>query len=327
MDWREAYERKFLTPEEAAGLVKSGDTVLFTAGREGRAVGYALAGRLGEVQNVRVMLPTPGYDFPWYDEGWQGSFAVTVGLPTDACQDALDGRRADFYFGDLIPFRTLGDWDEPDMVITEVSPPNEKGFCSFGAALWNKKRTLRSGRVKIAEVNPNLIRTYGENYIHVSEIDYFVEHVSAGREPGQGSLAGRAQREPGPHHQDIARHVNSLLRSGDTLQIGVGRTTEPLVRLGALNGKEDLGYHSEATPAGIITLVKEGVINGKHKTINRELAVVTTIGGGTREEMAYVHENPQFRLMEVEYLEDVRVISAHDNFAGINNALAVDLTG
>ena len=34
MNWREEYEKGFISPEEAANFVKSGDLVVFTSGRE-----------------------------------------------------------------------------------------------------------------------------------------------------------------------------------------------------------------------------------------------------------------------------------------------------
>jgi len=327
-DWHEEYQRKFISAEAAAQKVKSGDKVAFTSGREAFAVGLALAARMGELENVHILVPTPTYDFGWYDDGWQDAFDITVRIPTATCQDAIDARRIDFDPGTLIPFADVPEAPyKADVILTEVSPPDEHGFCSFGASLWAKKRQIADADTVIAEVNNNLIRTYGDNYIHVSEIDYFVEHVSAGVGMKSGSLAGRALKEPEPYLKTIAGNVRQLIRDGDTLQIGVGRTTEPLVKLGLFEGKRDLGWHSEATPPGVITLVKEGVINGKYKTINQGKVVVTSIGGSSAEEMAWVNNNPLFHLVDVAYLEDIRVIASHDNMVAINNALMVDLTG
>ena len=297
-------------------------------GREAHAVGLALTARKDELQGVRVHVPTPGYDFGWYDEGWQDSFEVTIWMTTATCQEAVDARRCDVNIGAPISLHRSSLAAIPaDVVITEVSPPDEKGFCSFGQSLWNKKEQLRKGRVKIAEVNKNLIRTFGNNFIHVSEIDYFVEHIPSGGAPGIGSLAGRKLAEPPPYVRDIADYVSELIYDGDTIQIGVGRTTEPLVRLGMLNNKHDLGMHSEATPPGVITLVREGVITGKYKTLHPGKVVVTSLGGGTKQEMEWANNNPIFELVEFEYLEDIKVIAAHDNMVAINNALAVDLSG
>ncbi|MFH2011110.1 MAG: acetyl-CoA hydrolase/transferase C-terminal domain-containing protein [Pseudomonadota bacterium] len=327
-EWQKEFERKLVPAEEAAKKVKSGDKVVFTTGREAYAVGLAIAVRMGELKNVKIMVPTPSYDFGWYDEGWQDAFNISIIMPTATCQEAVDAKRIDVSLGTSISmYRPIASTVEADVVLTEVSPPDEKGFCSFGQSLWDKRAQIKLGKIVIAEVNKNLIRTHGDNYVHVSEIDYFVEHISSGAVPATGSLAGRALKGPQPYLKDIAKHVNGLINDRDTIQIGVGRTTEPLVKLGMLNGKKDLGIHSEATPPGIITLVKEGVITGEYKTTNQGKVVVTSLGGGSKEEMLWASNNPLFELVGVDYLNDIRVIASHDNMVAINNVLAVDFSG
>jgi 4-hydroxybutyrate CoA-transferase len=100
-----------------------------------------------------------------------------------------------------------------------------------------------------------------------------------------------------------------------------------MVSLGLFDGKHDLGFHTQATPQGVISLVRDGVITGKYKTLHPGKVVATSIGGSSREEMEWVNENPLFLLVDVTYLEDIRIIAAHDNMVAINNALAVDLMG
>jgi len=326
-DWQEEYKKKIVPAETAASLVKSGDRVAFTLGREALAVGLALAARKDELKDVHILDPFPGYDFGWYDPGWEDSFEITIWMPTALSQQMMDERRCHLEVSDMLARSffngELG--DALDVVITEVSSPDNKGFCSFGASLWNKRRHIKKAKLVIAEVNPNLIRTYGDNYVHVSEIDYFVEHAHSGATPGLGSLAGRALKELQPHLKDICGYVSEIIKDGDTVQIGVGRTTEPLVRLGLIDGKHDLGWHSEATPPGVIALVKEGVINGSRKTLHPGKVVVTSIGGSTTEEMNWVHENPLFWLVDVEYL--YRTVALNDNMVTINNAVVIDLGG
>lgn len=327
MDWRDEYKRKLISAEQAASMVKSGDRLVFAAGREAFSIGLAVAARKDELKNVHVYVPSPGYDFGWYDPGWQDSFDVAIGMPTITSQDSLDARLVDVLIGTLIPFEEGPTAPKPDVLLTEVSPPDDHGFCSFGASLWNKHKQIHESKLTIAEVNNNLIRTYGDNYVHVSEIDYFVEHITTGGAPGMGTLGGRTPREPDVYIKKVAQNVASLIRDGDTIQIGIGRTTEPLVKLGIFSGRSDLGWHSEATPPGVISLVRQGVINGSRKTLNPGKCVVTSIGGSSREEMEWVNMNPLFMLVDVSYLEDIRIIAAHDNYVAINNALVLDLSG
>ena len=327
INWQEEYKKKLVSADEAASHVKSGDRVVFTPGREALAIGLALASRKEELKGVRIFTASPTFDFGWYDEGWQENFDITIMMPTGVCQEAVDAKRIALNPGTLIPFEEGPDAPPPDLLLTEVSEPDERGFCSFGASVWNKRRVIKEAKLKIAEVNPNLIRTYGDNYVHVSEIDYFVEHLSMGGAPGTGTLAGRAIKETEPYLYKVAQNVSELIKDGDTMQIGVGRTTEPLVRLGIFKGRRDLGWHSEATPGGVISLVREGVINGSRKTLHPGKCVVTTLGGGTKEEMDWASMNPLFMLVDVGYLEDLRVIAAHDNMVAINNSLIIDLSG
>lgn len=216
---------------------------------------------------------------------------------------------------------------EADVLFTEVSPPDENGYCSFGASVWGKKRAVECAKLVLAEVNKNLIRTYGENYVHVSEIDYFVEHVSGGKRPGATDLLGRKTWEPGEVEKRIAQYVSTLIKDGDTLQIGVGSTSEWVAHLGALNNKVDLGWHSETTPRGIIKLVREGVITGKRKNVNRGKVIAVAVGGGDKEDMDFVNNNPLFELYDADYVLNPAVIGLNENVVAINSAIAIDLTG
>ena len=325
--WREEYQRKQISAEEAAALIKPGDYVAFTLGREAHAVGRAIADRREDLHNVKVLVPFPGYDFGWYEPGWEESFELTIYHPTSTAQKMLDERRCDLEITDIL-CQSEGTRRISDVVITEVSSPNENGFCSFGSSLWNKRQHIRKGKLVIAEVNENLIWTYGDNYVHVSEIDYFVKHQSGLSGVGKkGSLVGKKSKVRASYLVQIAEHLVKLIQDGSTVQIGVGRTTEPLVELGIFDNKCDIGYHSETTPPGIIPLVRNGVINGKYKTINPGKVVVTSIGGASKEDMDWVNGNPLFWLVDVGSLWDIRTISAHDNMLAINNALSVDLTG
>lgn len=67
-NWSEDYKRKFVSAEEAVKVIKSGDRVAFTHGREPLALGLALAARKQQVKDVRIFLPNPYTDFGWKEE-------------------------------------------------------------------------------------------------------------------------------------------------------------------------------------------------------------------------------------------------------------------
>jgi len=333
MDWKKECERKMVTPEEAVRVVNSGDRVCFVQGMEPLELGLALAARIGELKDVNVSVRTPGRDFGWYDPGWEESFAIEIGFPLPLVRKMIAEKRCDIAIGSLgFLFHGEEDQRQTDVVFVELSPPDHNGYCSFGASVWTKKTEIRSAKIVVAEVYDHLLRTYGENYIHASEIDYFVQSETrekkgkSERTSGFTDLMGR-QLQPGDVEKGIAKHVSSIVKDGDTLQIGIGLVAEWCAVLGTFDNKQDLGWHSEATPKGIIKLIREGVITGKHKTLHRHKAVATACGGGTAEDMAFVNMNPLFELYPAEYVLDVRTIAAHDNMVSINSAVNVDLTG
>ena len=329
MDWGDEYKKKTVTPEDALKVVKSGDRVHFAYGVEPLALGLTLLSKAAELKEkgIKLFVPSPGRDFAWYDPGWENIVSVEIGHVLPIAQQMIKEKRGDYLVGELT-WAPPPELREPvDVLLISLSPPDERGFCSFGASLWNKKQEVRASKVVIAEINENLIRTYGDNFINVSEIDYFVEHTPSGRMPGATDMLGRKTAGPGEAENMIAENVASLIRDGDTLEMGVGGTAEWIATLGVLDDKHDLGWHSENTPRGIATLVKKGVINGERKTLHKRKAIATAVGGGTREEMDFINMNPIFEVYESSYVLDPRVIASNDNMAAINSALAVDLTG
>lgn len=326
MEWQQTYAGKLRSADEAAALVQSHDTVTFTVGREPHALALAIAARKEELTGVTVILPSPTHDLPWYDEGWQDSFHLKVGyvFPRGAAREAFDAGRLDFQVGSVF---MGGDDEQIDLLVTEISPPNDAGFCSFGSSVWTKPSQVKRARLVVAEVNERLIRTYGENFVHMDDIDVLVEHPVSGRRPGERSLLGAETPQLSPLHRQIAENVASVIRDGDTLQVGVGQASEPITSYGLLDNHRDLGWHSEVTPAGVIDLVRKGVVTGARKSLDVGKCVATAVGGATPEELAFVSQNPLFELRQSSYTNSVTVIARQRAMTAINSAIAVDLSG
>lgn len=325
VDWRSHYDSRTTTAEEAVARVKPGDRVSIARGREPQALGLALAARKDDLHNVFVSVPQPGRDFGWYDEGWDSSFQVEISHNMAASRDALTAHR--------IVFRNNSDLAESnpeygvsstlgaDVLLVEISPPDEQGFCSFGASVWDKRRAIETAHLVLGEVNPKMIRTYGENWCHVTEIDAFVHNEAP---TGWGILT--APREAPQVARDIAAQVSPLIHDRDTIQLGLGTISEWIPRLGVFDNKSDLGLHSEMTPRGTTELIKGGVFTNKFKTLYPGKCIATA-GGGSSQDVKFIHMNPKFELLSMYDVIDVRVIAAHDNMVAINQGMAIDLTG
>jgi len=327
MSWKKDYENKITTASAALKLVKSGDYVALTFGTEPRTLALALIERAREVGGIKLYIPAPGRHFAWYESSFKDLFDIEFAHVLPVARKMIIEKRADFVVGSLDVTHRADVKKPPDVLLAQVSPPDNHGYCSFGPMLWNNKRSVMEAKIAIAEVNRNLIRTFGENFIHYSEFDCFVEHESSGKKPGLTDMSGRDVSGPTDVEMRICEHVSSLVSDGDCLEIGVGGVAEWLLRLPTFHDKNDLGVHSENLVPGIVDLVRRGIINGKRKTIQKGKVVSTACGGSGKDDMDFINMNPVFELYNSEYVLDPGIISNNDNVVAINSAMSVDLSG
>jgi len=321
-DWRTLYHSRLVSAEEAAATVRTGDHVYIPVGQAPNAVIGALTARRDELENVTVTC-LPVADYGWFAPEFEGRFTVNVIYASPFTRAAVESGAADY-----TPFMIYGAHkarDEGreearpiDVNLIGVTPPNERGYVCLGHVVWDAKSTVRRAARTIATVNPHLPRTFGDSWLHVSEIDLFVE--------GPAPLPVRTPPPPDPWDAPIAGYVGSLVRNGDTIQIGVGSTTGNVILLGGLEGKEDLGYFGELTVQGTVDMVRQGLITGRRMTTHPGRFVATTAGNSPAD-WDFIADNPAFEFYAVDYIHDPRAIAANDNYTAINNALAVDLTG
>ena len=62
----------------------------------------------------------------------------------------------------------------------KVSPPDQGGFVNFGDIQIMSKLQARHAELVIAEIDTSLVRIGGDNSMHISEIDWFVEALTCG---------------------------------------------------------------------------------------------------------------------------------------------------
>jgi 4-hydroxybutyrate CoA-transferase len=203
-----------------------------------------------------------------------------------------------------------------DAALIQVSPPDERGYCSLGAAVSTALPILRAAPLVIAEVNPDCPRTHGDGIVHVSEIDIGVE--------ADRPLTELKPARVGEVERAIAGHVAGLVPDGATIQIGIGGVPQAI--LDALGGHRDLGVHSGMLCDGMIPLVEAGVITGARKTLDPGKHAAGELLG-TRSLFEFVDDNPSVRMLPASLSHGLDYLRRHDRFVAINSALEVDLTG
>ena len=387
MEWKSEYKKKLVSAEEAVNVIKSGDVIqLSIPFAEPTLLYRALFDRRDELRGVKIVYDAAAENPGWLEPGTEESFTLLSSRFCGAIyRSAVQEKRHDFmpvtWCTQMKMFseRPTERYDL-NVFMTVVSPPNDQGYCSFGASLWNHRDWAKRADRVIVEVDENQIWTFGSNYIHVSEIDYFVEntptpitdeeaHIIIGNIPGEEaqSLArtmvseldrntlGRilaifenlaaadaetamstlkyvanvlALGDPPEHAKAITGHLRELINDGDCIQIGISTPSGWLVRCGLLEGRNDLGVHTEMGCKGLLSAVREGIVTGKHKELYPGIPFVAgTLTGCTPEEIEYAHMNPEVHLYDVSYVASIPTIAREANMRSINNALSVDLTG
>jgi acyl-CoA hydrolase len=203
-----------------------------------------------------------------------------------------------------------------DVVLIQLSPPNERGEYSFGLSCDYLRGAMAQARLVIAEINDQLPQTPCENPVRADEIDVAI-HTS--RPPLEWPAPAAGELE-----QRIARHVADLIPNRATLQMGLGSLPEALCD--QLHAHQDLGIHSGMLGDGFVRLVQQGVVTNAYKEADAGVSVAAVLIG-TRVLYQHVHQNPSFRLCEAEVSHGAASLARFKRFHSVNSALEVDLTG
>jgi len=204
-----------------------------------------------------------------------------------------------------------------DAALIQVSPPDKFGYCSLGVSVDITRSAMEHAKLVIAQVNPRMPRTWGDSFVHVDDIDWFVLH----EEPLVEAMTDAVDNQISMR---IGHFVSQIIEDGATLQIGFGYLPNVILRY--LDGKKDLGIHTQLVTDGLLPLLEKGVITNKKKSLLPG-RVVASLCMGTDKLYRYVDNNPMFYFRSSEFVNDPTVIARNDNLVSISSALEVDLTG
>ena len=322
MDWRQMVDDKLMSPQEAIQAVKPGDQVM-VAPINGTpyTLCQALYDRRQELWGMRV--DHPAALFPWVQPGEEGAFQLRDLYATAVNRDMVNA--GEVWYLPTACWREgeipEGFLQEPDVYLVPISPPDRHGYCSFGPCVFLSPTCCRKSRTVIAEVHENFIRTGGENFVHISEIDRICEPTQP-----TGGLPHLPRNEEETMVTEVICTLvaSELVKDRDTVQIGIGTVSSAMAVY--LEQKHDLGIHTELLTSGVADLVQKGVVTGRYKTMHTG-KVVGSVIVTPEEEWALIDGNPAFELYEFSYVDDIRNLTRQDNLVAINNSLMVDLTG
>jgi 4-hydroxybutyrate CoA-transferase len=318
MEWRTHYRLHLTSAADAVRYIHSGDRVV-----TGHACGEpsvlidAMVANAAAYTDVEIVHMVPMGPARYCEEGMESSFRHNSIFAGASTRKAIDAGRADLtpVFFSQVP-RLLRTTLPVDVALIQVTPPDEHGYCSLGVSVDYTKPAAEAARTVIAQVNPRLPRTMGDSFLHVSQIDHFVEVDVPVIELPPARI--------GEVEAAIGRNCARLVRDGDTLQLGIGAIPDAV--LAELGDKKDLGIHSEMFSDGVVDLIEAGIVNNARKTLHPGRCVATFLMG-SRRLYDFVDNNPMIQMAPVDYVNDPRVIARNDNLVSINSCIEVDLIG
>lgn len=310
---------KFVTAKEAVTHIKSGDRVVLAHSvGEPQHLVNAMMENYKAYENVEICHMLALGPCKYCEPGMEAHFWHNSLFAGPGSRKAVTEGRADFtpnfFFESTRLFYTR---EIPvDVAMITVSPPDERGWCTYGVTVDYTKAVAECAKIVIAQVNPHMPRTYGNSLIHIDDIDFAVEYDE--------ELFHPADPKSGEIEQKIGAHCASLIHDGACLQLGIGGIPDAV--LGFLTEKNDLGIHSEMLMTGSLTLLKNGNINNSRKQFHKDVSVVTFLYG-SEELYQYAHKNPKVEVHPVDYVNNPINIAKNDNMVSINSAVSVDFMG
>ena len=310
---------KYVTAAEAVKVIKSNDRVYVQAAAATPTIlTKALAERAAELRNVEVChLHTEG-EAAYADPDLAESFHVNsffIGSNVRHTLAAGNGSYTPVFLSEL-PNLFRKNVLPINVAFIHVSPPDKHGYCSLGVSVEATVAAIENAKIVIAQVNPQMPRTFGDGILHVSEIDYLVE-VDV---PIYAHEVVPFTKE----EEKIGGFIASLIEDRSTLQMGIGSI--PDAALSKLKNHKDLGIHTEMFSDGVIDLIENDVINCNYKGTLRGLVLATFLMGSKRL-YDYVNDNPFIEMKESSMVNDTARIRKNSRMVAINSAIEVDVTG
>ena len=62
-----------------------------------------------------------------------------------------------------------------DAALIQVSPPDKHGYCSLGISVEVTKAAVRNAKKIFAQINRQMPRVHGDTFVHMNQIDAYVE--------------------------------------------------------------------------------------------------------------------------------------------------------
>lgn len=318
------YNKKLITADEAAKLVKSGDWVEYGFGVNcAYDFDEALSKRKDELWDVNIRCDIGAYPHFTAEADPSGEHFTWNSWHIAAHDKKYIGKNL-FYIPMKFhenPMMTRKDCTPDNVAVIMVTSMDKHGYFNFGASAVNNWAMMETAEIVILEVNKNMPRCLGggQECVHISQVDYVIE--------GQNHpLLVLPAAPPSEKDTKIASYIIERLYDGNCIQLGIGGIPNAVGTMVAQSDLKDLGVHTEMYVDAYYEMVKAGKITGSRKNIDKYKQVYS-FAMGSKELYDYIDDNPGLASYSVDYTNNPFVVAQLDDFVSINACIEVDLFG
>ena len=321
------YRSKFVTPEQAARAVRSGDWVDYGFGAGfPELMDRALAGRKGELKDVKIrggLVIRPRIEVVEKDPE-QTTFTYYSWHIGDY-ERKLQSRGLVKFLPVML--RSLPELYRShirvDVAFVPVSVPDEKDYCGLGISNYAWRTIFEKARTVVFEINERLPRLQGvdgSHRVHLSEADYIVEGE---HEP----LPVRSYKEASEIDKKIAQLVVAEIPDGAVLSLGVGGVPFTVANMIAQSDLKDIACHTGTISDAFMALHQAGKLTNARKQIDTGLST-WNLAMGSQELYNWLDAEPHlFRPGDLDYVHNPYRMAEMKNFISINGGVQLDLMG
>ncbi|MDL2268970.1 GNAT family N-acetyltransferase [Desulfosarcina sp. OttesenSCG-928-A07] len=203
-----------------------------------------------------------------------------------------------------------------DAAIFQITPPDENGLCSLGVSVDVSRQVMTRAKLIIGEVNPDVPRTGGDTFVHISEFSVLVESCDP--------LPLFPVLPVQPVFDRIAAHVASVIEDGSCLAFGTGPLYDALPA--HLKNRKHLGIHTPFITDAVMELINSGAVSNRRKTTFRGKSL-TSYALGSKDLMKWLDRNPIVEFQSIDKVFNPFEIGRNSRFITIFPARKVDLSG
>jgi 4-hydroxybutyrate CoA-transferase len=333
LDIKEMYKKRLMSAQEAVKLVKNHTEVwIGIAVPVPLALVDALVDREPEVENITINHIVDIYpENTWRKLGRDTNIKVDCGYPTSCRDKVVSGEftLTPNRFCELPKIYTDENFRPMHVAMLNVTPMDKHGYFCLGLGAdatlpisHNAAKKRREGDDRylvLVQVNNQVPRSRGLNYIHISEVDAIVEQ-------DQDLSVLNDPRPLTAEEKTIGRYCAEFVKDGSTIQLGIGSIPNAVAQAFLDTHVKDLGIHSEMACDTMIDLWEAEVVTNRRKNFMPYRSIFT-FAMGTRKLYDWIDDNPGIEFHPVDFVNNPSIIGKNDNMVSINACLQVDLTG